>query len=153
MAKVKMKYTTITLMAAFTPSSTLSNLPAPIFCPQYVAIAMPRFSNTQVKRYFIRIDAVKAATYIVPNALLALCSITIPMPVIENCKPIGTPLLSNMLTFLLSYSRSLPCGMSICICFLMFSAKFCLKKVICLKMKYIQFPKRAFWDTPFRCEG
>ena len=36
---------------------------------------------------------------------------------------------------------------------LLFSAKFCLKKVICLKMKYIQFPKRAFWDTPFRCEG
>lgn len=35
----------------------------------------------------------------------------------------------------------------------LFSAKFCLKKVICLKMKYIQFPKRAFWDTPFRCEG
>ena len=37
--------------------------------------------------------------------------------------------------------------------FHLFSAKFCLKKVICLKMKYIQFPKRAFWDTPFRCEG
>ena len=36
---------------------------------------------------------------------------------------------------------------------ILFSAKFCLKKVICLKMKYIQFPKRAFWDTPFRCEG
>ena len=36
---------------------------------------------------------------------------------------------------------------------LLFSAKFCLKKFICLKMKYIQFPKRAFWDTPFRCEG
>ena len=35
----------------------------------------------------------------------------------------------------------------------LFSARFCLKKVICLKMKYIQFPKRAFWDTPFRCEG
>ena len=37
--------------------------------------------------------------------------------------------------------------------FHLFSARFCLKKVICLKMKYIQFPKRAFWDTPFRCEG
>ena len=36
---------------------------------------------------------------------------------------------------------------------LLFSARFCLKKIICLKMKYIQFPKRAFWDTPFRCEG
>ena len=36
---------------------------------------------------------------------------------------------------------------------LLFSARFCLKKVICLKMKYIQFPQRAFWDTPFRCEG
>ena len=35
----------------------------------------------------------------------------------------------------------------------LFSARFCLKKVICLKMKYMQFPQRAFWDTPFRCEG
>lgn len=34
---------------------------------------------------------------------------------------------------------------------LLFSASFCLKKVICLKMKHIQFSKRAFWDTSFRC--
>ena len=33
----------------------------------------------------------------------------------------------------------------------LFSASFCLKKVICLKMKHIQFSKRAFWDTSFRC--
>ena len=34
---------------------------------------------------------------------------------------------------------------------ILFSASFCLKKVICLKMKHIQFSKRAFWDTSFRC--
>ena len=36
---------------------------------------------------------------------------------------------------------------------LLFSARFCLKKIICLKMKHIQFSKRAFWDTSFRCGG
>ena len=37
--------------------------------------------------------------------------------------------------------------------FFLFSARFCPKKVICLKMRHIQFSDWAFWDTSFRCEG
>ena len=44
----------------------------------------------------MRMAAVKAATQSVPRALLALCSIMLPMAVIENCKPIGTPILSSV---------------------------------------------------------
>ena len=107
-------------MASFTPLVMRSMRPAPRFWPQYVAIATPMFSNTQVKRYLMRIEAVKAATQVVPRALLALCSMMMPMPVMENCKPIGTPLLSNMLVRLLSNRRSSPLGISICMCLRMY---------------------------------
>ena len=50
------------------------------------------FSNTQVKRYFTRMEAVKAATHTVPRALLARCSMMMPTPVMENCSPMGMPL-------------------------------------------------------------
>lgn len=66
-----------------------------MFCPQYVAMATPMFSYTQVKMYFALAAAVNAATYIVPRALFALCSIITPMAVIENCMPIGTPFMSK----------------------------------------------------------
>lgn len=100
-------------MAAKMPRRTRAVSRAPIFCPQYVAMARPIFSKTQVKRYFMRIDAVKAATHVVPRALLALWSMMMPMPVMENCKPIGTPLLSRMEMRLLSKVRSLPLGIRI----------------------------------------
>ena len=36
---------------------------------------------------------------------------------------------------------------------LLFSARFCLKKVIYLKMRHIQFSDWVFWDTSFQCAG
>ena len=83
---------------------------APRFCPQYVAIATPIFSNTQVNRYLMRMAAVKEAIYTVPKALLALCNMIIPTEVIENCSPIGIPLFNNILILLLSKRRSSPVG-------------------------------------------
>jgi len=35
----------------------------------------------------------------------------------------------------------------------LFSARFCPKKVICLKIRHIQFSDWAFRDTSFRCRG
>lgn len=45
-----------------------------------------------MKNILMRIAAVKAATQAVPRALLALCSMMLPIAVMENCKPIGTPM-------------------------------------------------------------
>ena len=44
----------------------------------------------------MRMAAVKAATQAVPNALLALCNMMLPIAVIENCNPIGTPIHINL---------------------------------------------------------
>ena len=97
-AKVNTKYTSIIPVAAFKPDLTLSSRLAPMFWPQYVAMATPMFSNTVVNTYFTLMEAVKAATYMVPSALLALCSMITPIPVIENCSPIGMPLFSRCVT-------------------------------------------------------
>ncbi len=97
-AKVITKYTSIIPVAAFKPDFTLSSRLAPMFWPQYVAMATPMFSNTVVNTYFTLMEAVKAATYMVPSALLALCSMITPIPVIENCSPIGMPLFSRCVT-------------------------------------------------------
>ena len=45
-----------------------------------------------MKNIFTRMAAVKAATHTVPNALFALCNMMLPIAVMENCKPIGTPI-------------------------------------------------------------
>ena len=120
-ASVSTIYMAVTFIADSMPSFILSTFCAPMFCPQYVAMATPMFSKTHVNKYFTRIDAVNDATYIVPSALFALCSMITPMAVIENCSPIGTPFISNRPTFLSSYARSLPVGMSSVIRFLMYS--------------------------------
>ena len=44
------------------PCCIRSTFLPPMFCPQYVAMATPMFSNTQVKRYLMRIAAVNDAT-------------------------------------------------------------------------------------------
>ena len=84
-------------------------------------MATPMFSNTHVNKYFTRMAAVNDATYIVPSALFALCNMITPMAVIENCSPIGTPFISSRPTFLSSYARSAPVGMSIVSRFFMYS--------------------------------
>jgi len=49
-----------------------------------------------MKNILIRAAEVKAATQAVPNALLALCNMILPMAVIENCNPIGTPIANKV---------------------------------------------------------
>ena len=110
MMTVRAKYASIIHIESFTPVFTRWSLRAPRFCPQYVAMATPMFSRTQVNRYLMRIAAVKDATYTVPRALFALCSMMIPMEVMENCSPIGMPLFNNILILLLSKLRSSPVG-------------------------------------------
>ena len=44
----------------------------------------------------IRAAEVKAATQAVPKALLALCNMILPIAVIENCNPIGTPIANKV---------------------------------------------------------
>ena len=53
---------------------------------------MPKLSKGHMKNILIRMAAVNAATQVVPKALLALCSIMLPMAVMENCSPMGTPM-------------------------------------------------------------
>ena len=60
-------------------------------------MAMPKLSNGQMKNILIRIAEVKAATQVVPKALFALCNIMLPIAVMENCKPIGTPIARSVL--------------------------------------------------------
>ena len=57
---------------------------------------MPRLSSGHIKNILMRMAAVKAATQAVPNALLALCNMILPIAVIENCNPIGTPIYINL---------------------------------------------------------
>ena len=59
-------------------------------------MAMPRLSSGHMKNILIRMAAVKAATQAVPSALLALWSMMLPMAVMENCSPIGTPMVSSV---------------------------------------------------------
>ena len=54
--------------------------------------AMPRLSSGHKKNILMRMADVNAATQAVPNALFALCNMMLPMAVMENCKPIGTPM-------------------------------------------------------------
>ena len=117
---VTRKNTTVIFIADTIPSFTRSIFFAPMFCPQYVAMATPMFSYTQVKMYLALAAAVNAATYIVPRALFALCSIITPMAVIENCMPIGTPFMSSLPVILSLYARSRPVGMSIFMRFFMY---------------------------------
>ena len=49
-----------------------------------------------MKNILIRAAEVKAATQAVPNALLALCNMILPIAVIENCNPIGTPIANKV---------------------------------------------------------
>jgi len=74
------------------PSLIRSNLPAPIFCPVYVAIVDPNASNGQHKNIEIFPAAVTAATIIDPRPFTAACSMTLPIAVIEYCSPIGIPI-------------------------------------------------------------
>ena len=59
-------------------------------------MAIPKLSNVQMKSILMRIPAVKAATQAVPNALLALCNMMLPMAVIENCSPMGIPMYNSV---------------------------------------------------------
>ena len=58
-------------------------------------MAIPKLSNGQMKNVLIRMAAVNAATHAVPRALLALCNMMLPIAVMENCNPIGTPMFSS----------------------------------------------------------
>ena len=49
-----------------------------------------------MKNILIRAAEVKAATQAVPKALLALCNMILPIAVIENCNPIGTPIANKV---------------------------------------------------------
>jgi hypothetical protein len=58
-------------------------------------MAIPKLSSGHITNILIRMAAVKAATQAVPSALFALCNMMLPMAVMENCNPIGTPMYSN----------------------------------------------------------
>ena len=93
-------------MHAFTPSMILSGLPAPMFWPQNVVMAMPRLSSATMNSILMRIPAAKPATNTVPRALFELWIMMLPMAVMENCSPIGTPTPSSCAADSLSNLRS-----------------------------------------------
>ena len=55
-------------------------------------MAIPKASSGHITNILIRMAAVKAPTQAVPKALFALCNMMLPIAVMENCKPIGTPM-------------------------------------------------------------
>ena len=67
----------------FIPLNILSYLPAPRFCPQYVAAAVPSVGMVCVAILLTLDAAVNAATTCEPNTLTAAWKIIVPIAVIE----------------------------------------------------------------------
>ena len=52
----------------------------------------PRASKGQLRKIMILLPAVTAATAMEPREFTAVCKITLPMAVMEYCRPMGIPI-------------------------------------------------------------
>ena len=107
-------------LADFKPFPTRSSFPAPTFWPAYVAIVEPSASNGQQLKPEIRPAAVTAATAWEPSEFTAVCKITLPIAVMEYCRPIGMPMLQSMIAWRPSNFISSFSNLRISYCFLIY---------------------------------
>ena len=96
--KITTEYTLPMIELARIPVLTRSIFFAPTFCPAYVAIVEPSASNGQPQNMEILPAAVTEATAVEPRPLTAVCKITLPIAVIEYCRPIGIHMLHRLIT-------------------------------------------------------